>query len=88
MAFKLIEAAQSGWRAVNAPTWSRSCALARSSRTANSSNAPTSRPPTRPEERRRLKALRVSKAMTGTSFAGFALLVHLTRIRCCSSCVC
>jgi len=33
MAFKLIEAAQSGWRAVNAPTWSRSCALARSSRT-------------------------------------------------------
>ena len=46
MAYKLIEAAQSRWRAVNAP---HLVALVRAgakhSRTANSSNAPTKRRP-------------------------------------------
>ena len=41
MAFKLIEAAQARWRAVNAPTWSRSSAQEPSSTRASWSNAPT-----------------------------------------------
>ena len=41
MAYKLIEAAQSRWRAVNAPTWSPSSAPEPNSRTANPSNDPT-----------------------------------------------
>jgi hypothetical protein len=45
MAFKLIEAAQDRWRAVNAPTWSPWSAPAPPSSTATSSNDPrTSRP--------------------------------------------
>ena len=42
MAFKLIESAQARWRAVNAPTSSRWSEPAQDSRTANSSNDPTS----------------------------------------------
>jgi hypothetical protein len=41
MAYKLIEAAQSRWRAVNAPTWSPSSAPEPNSRTANPSNDAT-----------------------------------------------
>jgi hypothetical protein len=41
MAYKLIEAAQSRLRAVNAPTWSPSSAPEPNSRTANPSNDPT-----------------------------------------------
>jgi len=41
MAFKLIESAQTRWRAVNAPTSSRWSVPARYSRTASSSNDPT-----------------------------------------------
>jgi hypothetical protein len=41
MAYKLIEATQSRWRAVNAPTWSPSSAPEPNSRTANPSNDPT-----------------------------------------------
>ncbi len=41
MAFKLLEAAQDRWRAVNAPTWSPSSAPAPSSKAASSSNDPT-----------------------------------------------
>lgn len=44
MAFKLIEAAQDRWRAVNAPTSSPSSARARSSKAASSSNDPTNIP--------------------------------------------
>jgi len=41
MAYKLIEAAQSRLRAVNAPTWPPSSAPEPNSRTANPSNDPT-----------------------------------------------
>ena len=40
MAYKLIEAAQSRLRAINAPTWSPSSAPEPNSRTANPSNDP------------------------------------------------
>ena len=49
MAFKLIEAAQERWRAVNAPTSSRSSAPGPASNAASSLNAtPYSRPPKPP----------------------------------------
>src|SRR5512140_1107435 len=48
MAFKLIQAAQDRWRAVNARTWSPSCAPARHSSTASSSNDPTNIPNQKP----------------------------------------
>ena len=51
MAFKLIEAAQDRWRAVNAPTSSRSSAPAPRSTTANSSNDPTNTPNPKPPKR-------------------------------------
>src|SRR5258707_6003443 len=41
MAFKLIQAAQDRWRAVNAPELSRSSAPVHASSTATSSNGPT-----------------------------------------------
>jgi len=47
MAYKLIEAAQSRWRAVNALHLVALVRPARSSRTADSSNAPTTPPPPR-----------------------------------------
>src|SRR6266540_4719219 len=46
MVFKLLEAAEGRWRAVNGPTWSPWCGPARGSRPASSSNDPT-RPRTR-----------------------------------------
>ena len=52
MAYKLIEAAQSRWRAVNAPHLVALVRAGASSRTANSSNAPTTkRPRRRPRKR-------------------------------------
>ncbi|EUA68878.1 transposase, Mutator family protein [Mycobacterium xenopi 4042] len=51
VAYKLIEAAQSRWRAVNAPHLVALVRPAPSSRTANSSNAPTNRPPRKPGRR-------------------------------------
>ena len=52
MAYKLIEAAQSRWRWSTRPISWRSSAPARSSRTANSSNGPTTPPlPRRPHKR-------------------------------------
>jgi hypothetical protein len=53
MAFKLIQAAQDRWRAVNAPIWSRSSAPAPCSRAASSvvSNDPRITPnPKRPKK--------------------------------------
>ena len=50
MAYKLIEAAQSRWRAVNAPHLVALVRAGASSRTANSSNAPTNRPRRRPRK--------------------------------------
>jgi transposase-like protein len=51
MAYKLIEAAQARWRAVNAPTWSPWSAPAHASNAASSSNARPPQPPRRTQSK-------------------------------------